>query len=147
MSENGHKIELPASIVIRELAQKIEKSPIDIIKKLMSNGVMASINQAVDFDTAAIVVAEYGFDAIPEVAVEEGEQEDVGEIPIWRQTIADEDEKKFLTKVTEIEDYLEGSQSRIGGLEKALQQVLPTLVENVRDLTGAVEGVKKEKEE
>ena len=67
MSSNGNKIELPASIVIRDLAQKIEKSPIELIKKLMSNGVMATINQAVDFDTAAIVMAEYGFEAVPEV--------------------------------------------------------------------------------
>ena len=59
-------IELPASIVIRDLAQKIEKSPIEIIKKLMANGVMATINQAVDFDTAAVVVAEYGFEAVAE---------------------------------------------------------------------------------
>ena len=98
MSENGHKIELPASIVIRDLAQKVEKSPIDIIKKLMSNGVMASINQAVDFDTAAIVVAEYGFDAIPEVAEEDIEQEEAGEIPLWRQLITDEDESKLVNR-------------------------------------------------
>ena len=58
MSENGNKIELPVSIVVRDLAQIIDKSPIDLIKKLMSNGVMATINQSVDFDTAAIVVAE-----------------------------------------------------------------------------------------
>ncbi len=98
MSENGHKIELPASIVIRDLAQKIEKSPIDIIKRLMTNGVMASINQAVDFDTAAIVVAEYGFDAIPEVYEEETELEEVGEVPYWRQLIADEDEAKLVNR-------------------------------------------------
>ena len=89
MSSNGNKIELPASIVIRELAQKIEKSPIDLIKKLMSNGVMATINQSVDFDTAAIVVAEYGFEATPEV-VEEVKVE-TGEVPLWRQLIAGED--------------------------------------------------------
>jgi translation initiation factor IF-2 len=97
MSENGHKIELPASIVIRDLAQIIEQSPIDVIKKLMSNGVMASINQAVDFDTAAIVVAEYGFDAIPEI-MEEEVKEEVGEIPLWRQLIADEDESKLVDR-------------------------------------------------
>jgi hypothetical protein len=51
MSSNGNKIELPGSIVVRDLAQKIGKSPIDLIKKLMSNGVMATINQSVDFDT------------------------------------------------------------------------------------------------
>ncbi len=82
-------IELPAGIVIRDLAQKIEKSPIEIIKKLMTNGVMATINQSVDFDTAAIVVAEYGFEAVPE-AREEVKVEEAGEVPLWRRLIADE---------------------------------------------------------
>jgi len=89
MSSNGTKIELPASIVIRDLALKIEKSPIDLIKKLMSNGVMATINQTVDFDTAAIVVGEYGFEAVLE-AVEESAKEETGEVPQWRQMIAGE---------------------------------------------------------
>jgi translation initiation factor IF-2 len=96
MSNNGNKIELPASIVIRDLAQKIEKSPIDLIKKLMSNGVMATINQAVDFDTAAIVVAEYGFEAVPEV-IEEAVVE-TGEVPLWRRMIAGEDETRLANR-------------------------------------------------
>jgi len=90
-------IELPASIVIRDLAQKIEKSPIEIIKKLMTNGVMATINQSVDFDTAAIVVAEYGFEAVPE-AQEEVEKEETGEVPLWRRLIADEDSSKLMAR-------------------------------------------------
>ena len=89
MSINGNKLELPASIVIRDLALKIEKSPIDLIKKLMTNGVMATINQTVDFDTAAIVVGEYGFEAILE-ATEETTKEETGEVPLWRQMIAGE---------------------------------------------------------
>jgi len=93
MSSNGNKIELPSSIVIRDLAQMIEKSPIDLIKKLMSNGVMATINQSVDFDTAAIVVAEYGFEAIPEI-IEEAVLEP-GAVAIWRQAIADETESQL----------------------------------------------------
>jgi translation initiation factor IF-2 len=96
MSSNGNKIELPGSIVIRDLAQKIEKSPIDLIKKLMANGVMATINQAVDFDTAAIVVAEYGFEAVPEV-VEEVVIE-TGEVPLWRRMIAGEDEARLINR-------------------------------------------------
>jgi len=96
MSNNGNKIELPSSIVIRDLAQKIEKSPIDLIKKLMSNGVMATINQAVDFDTAAIVVAEYGYEAIPEV-VEEAVVE-TGEVPLWRRMIAGENEAQLTNR-------------------------------------------------
>jgi len=89
MSSNGHKLELPASIVIRDLALKIEKSPIDLIKKLMSNGVMATINQTVDFDTAAIVVGEYGFEAVLESTEEENKVE-TGEVPLWRRMIAGE---------------------------------------------------------
>jgi translation initiation factor IF-2 len=62
MSETEIKtIELPNSITVRELAQRIETSPIQVIKILMSNGVMANINQQVDFDTAAIVASELGF--------------------------------------------------------------------------------------
>ncbi len=93
MSENGHKIEIPATIVVRDLALKIEKSPIELIKKLMSNGVMATINQTVDFDTAAIIVAEYGFEAIPEVV--EVVKEESGEVPYWRRMIAGEDTAKL----------------------------------------------------
>ncbi len=89
MSSNGTKIELPANIVIRDLALKVGKSPIDLIKKLMSNGVMATINQNIDFDTAAIVVGEYGFEAVLE-AVEEISKEETGEVPHWRQMIAGE---------------------------------------------------------
>jgi translation initiation factor IF-2 len=96
MSANGNKLELPASIVIRDLAQKIQKSPIDLIKKLMSNGVMATINQSVDFDTAAIVVGEYGFEAVPEVI--EDVQAESGEVPLWRQMIAGEDEAKLTNR-------------------------------------------------
>src|SRR5512141_568039 len=90
-------IELPNSIVIRDLAQKIEKSPIEVIKKLMANGVMATINQSVDFDTAAIVMAEYGFEAIPE-AREEVKQDEIGEVPLWRQLIAGEDTRKLMPR-------------------------------------------------
>ncbi len=97
MSSNGNKIELPANIVIRDLALKIEKSPIDLIKKLMTNGVMATINQPVDFDTAAIVVAEYGFEAVPEI-VEEEKKEEAGEVPLWRQMIAGEDGAQLVTR-------------------------------------------------
>ena len=92
-------IELPNSIVIRDLAQKIEKSPIEVIKKLMANGVMATINQAVDFDTAAIVMAEYGFEAVPE-AREEVKQDEAGEVPLWRQLIAGEDTSTLMARHT-----------------------------------------------
>lgn len=91
MGENGHNksIELPPTITVRELADSIQASPIEVIKTLMANGVMANINQQIDFDTAAIIAGEMGYDAILETTEAAGEGE-VGEIPLWRRVIADE---------------------------------------------------------
>ncbi len=88
---NNKKVELPAIISVRDFAQIIEVSPIQIIKKLMTNGVMASINQAIDFDTAAILADEMGFEAVLKSEAAPVEDE-VGKVPQWRQTIAGEDE-------------------------------------------------------
>jgi translation initiation factor IF-2 len=92
MSTNGSKqIELPAVVSVRDIATRLTVSPIDIIKKLMNNGVMASINQTIDFDTAAIVAAEFGYEAVPEATVE-AVKEETGEVPLWRRTIGEEEE-------------------------------------------------------
>ena len=93
MSENGLKtIILPTSLTVRELAQIMDTSPIQVIKVLMTNGVMANINQQIDFDTAAIVASELGFEASLSVPEEETIV-DTGEIPVWRQLISDENPK------------------------------------------------------
>lgn len=96
MSDNGQKtkkIELPSSITVRELAQLIHSSPIEIIKNLMANGVMANINQQIDFDTAAIIAAEMGYEAALETPEEI--EDDLSEVPLWRRLIADEDQKEL----------------------------------------------------
>lgn len=99
MSENGQKtIEIPTIVTIRDLAVMIEASPIDIIKQLMANGVMANINQQIDFDTAAIVIGEFGFEAQPMASLEEEAAEDTSTIPEWRQLIEDEDPKALVTR-------------------------------------------------
>ena len=100
MSDNGRNtktIELPATITVRELAQEIEASPIEVIKTLMANGVMANINQQIDFDTAAIVAAEMGYEATLETP-EDAAEEETGQIPLWRQLIADEDPSELVPR-------------------------------------------------
>ena len=95
MSNNvKKKVELPSSLSVRDLAQFIEASPIQVIKSLMNNGVMASINQLIDFDTAAIVAEEFGFDANLQ-APEESENKETGELPFWKKVIAGEDDKSL----------------------------------------------------
>jgi translation initiation factor IF-2 len=98
MSDNGHvAIELPPSITVRDLALAINASPIEVIKALMANGVMANINQLIDFDTAAVVASEMGFEATLETQ-ELSKTEDVGEIPLWRRVIAGEDPSKLVNR-------------------------------------------------
>ena len=99
MSENGKDkvIELPANITVRDLAHSISVSPIDVIKTLMANGVMANINQNIDFDTAAIVAAEMGYEATLE-AYEEEVKEDLGELPLWRKLIAKESADQLVNR-------------------------------------------------
>ena len=53
-------IKLPETIAVKDLASKMSYTASDIIKKLMLMGVMASINQEIDFDTATLVAGEFG---------------------------------------------------------------------------------------
>ena len=91
-------VELPGFLTVRELANLINATPIDIIKELMSNGVMASINQQIDYETAAIVASEMGYEPHP-IAVSEEPQEKVA-IPTakWRQVYEREDPSSLVPR-------------------------------------------------
>ncbi len=89
--QENKTIELAGSITVRDLSQVLKASPIDVIKNLMANGVMANINQLIDFDTASIVAAEFGYEVILK-SLETAAEEDTSEIPLWRRMIAREDE-------------------------------------------------------
>ena len=59
---NQQVVQIPPAIVVGELAELLGVSGIDVIKELMKNGVMATITQTIDFDTAAVVAADLGFE-------------------------------------------------------------------------------------
>lgn len=63
------KVMIPDSITVGELAARLKATATDVIKKLMNLGVMASINQEIDFDTASLVVEEMGAKVEKEVIV------------------------------------------------------------------------------
>jgi len=68
----GRVLQIPRALAVKELADLLGVSPVEVIKELMKNGVMASVNQVVDYDTAAIVAHDLGFEpqesAAPEAA-------------------------------------------------------------------------------
>src|ERR671914_959290 len=55
-------VEIPASVAVKDLATAMGVSHADIIKELIRNGIFATINQSIDFDTAALVAAELGYE-------------------------------------------------------------------------------------
>lgn len=63
------KVLIPDSITVGELAARLKVTATDVIKKLMGLGVMASINQEIDFDTASLVAEELGAKVEKEVIV------------------------------------------------------------------------------
>ena len=69
-----HEVIIPETITVQELANRMAEKSADVIKRLMSLGVMATINQAIDADTAQIIVEDMGhkFKRVADSDVEEG---------------------------------------------------------------------------
>jgi translation initiation factor IF-2 len=76
-ASNGEDAGLPSSIIVedyvtvRALAERMDRSPIDLIKVLMQFGIMAPIDQTLDHDTAAIVGEELGIEVLWPVVEDE----------------------------------------------------------------------------
>ena len=62
-------VTLPDEIIVSDLASRLKVTSGEVVKRLMMLGVMATVNQTVDFDTAAIVADEMGIAATKEVVV------------------------------------------------------------------------------
>ena len=64
-------IKIPESVTVKELAEALKKTSTEVIKKLMGYGMMATLNQEVDFDTATIVAEEFGVKTEKDVIINE----------------------------------------------------------------------------
>ncbi|MBN1639892.1 MAG: translation initiation factor IF-2 [Anaerolineae bacterium] len=89
MAQELRPVEIPEFTTVRDLAEILGVSPIDVIKELMNNGIMATINQQIDFDTSAIVAGEMGFEARLPVQQEELVEEEEA-LPLMARLLADE---------------------------------------------------------
>ena len=65
------EITIPESISVKDLAQELKKTSGEVIMKLMSLGIMATLNNEVDFDTAFLVAEEFGVTAIKKEEIKE----------------------------------------------------------------------------
>ena len=62
-------VQIPDEISVGELASRMKKTGAEVVKCLMKNGIMASLSQMIDFDTAAIISEELGCKVEKEVVV------------------------------------------------------------------------------
>ncbi|MCR2042729.1 translation initiation factor IF-2 [Anaerosalibacter massiliensis] len=74
--EDIEAIEIEENIVVKDLAEKLDVTPSEVITKLIPLGIMANQNQAIDFDTASIVAEEFGVSIKP-IDIEK-DSEDIG---------------------------------------------------------------------
>src|SRR5919198_577021 len=75
-------VALPKTIVVSELAQRLGVGPVDVLKELVQMGVMVSINQSVDYETATLVASELGVETrAEEEAAPVVEEEVAAEVP------------------------------------------------------------------
>jgi len=65
------EITIPENITVKDLAAEMKKTTADIIKQLFNFGIMATINNSIDFDTAYLIAGEFGITAIKKEEVKE----------------------------------------------------------------------------
>ena len=92
-------IELPGTIMVKELAELLGVNVADIIRELIKSGIFATINQLIDRDTASLVASELNFEVAETVAASSGpspEQEAEGPAPEATKEVLFEEEEANL---------------------------------------------------
>jgi translation initiation factor IF-2 len=69
-ARTGGPVELASSVTVKDFAEALGVSPGEVIKELIRNGIFATVNQSIDFDTASLVAAELGFETSERGAAE-----------------------------------------------------------------------------
>ncbi len=83
-------IEIPHSVAVRQLADLLQVSAIDVIKQLMRSGIMANINQVIDYEAAASVATALGYEASLESQPVQRSPSTISEIKRRQQLPAEE---------------------------------------------------------
>ncbi|HYF05768.1 MAG TPA: translation initiation factor IF-2 [Patescibacteria group bacterium] len=88
------RVQLPAFIKVKDFAEILRKPVVDIIRLLIKNGIMATINEEIDYDTAAIIASDLGFEATQE----QGKQSTATGMAFLEDVLKNEDSTKLMPR-------------------------------------------------
>ena len=87
-------VELPNPVVVKDLSEMLGVSNAEIINVLIRNGIFATVNQSIDFDTASLVAGELGFETIERGAAERAAAEAAGQQELVKPGSAEDGDGK-----------------------------------------------------
>src|SRR5438477_6009337 len=99
LPEGGAPVSRPKTMQVGELAKMLDLSVVDVIRGLVNMGVMATINQTVDYETASLVAGELGLEVVPEEELTAPDEEIEETAPAGKEVLwTDDDEAKMVTR-------------------------------------------------
>ncbi|HEX7068856.1 MAG TPA: translation initiation factor IF-2 [Candidatus Limnocylindria bacterium] len=87
-------VELPSPVVVKDLSDMLGVSNAEIINVLIRNGIFATVNQSIDFDTASLVAGELGFETTERGAAERAAAEAAGQQELVKPGSAEDGDGK-----------------------------------------------------
>ncbi len=87
-------IEIPTFITVKDFAAKINESLVKVMENLMKNGVLATLNEKIDYETASIIADEFGY----KTKVLEGDEIKEGNANILKDILAKEKEENMKSR-------------------------------------------------
>jgi translation initiation factor IF-2 len=104
-TNGSRQVVLPPTLSVKDLADRMGVSPVEVIKKLMASKILATINQVIDFATAEIVADEFGYTVEPvaseDVVAVEASEGDGAVVTTSREelfSLANEDQSKLKSR-------------------------------------------------